>query len=421
MQVVFAPRLTGSTEGFSVAGLGYGADNCPNSVSIGHWQNNPPDTGISGTHLAKVEDGLHKDYVGRLFHQEARDLAIAQTQKEWCRLVNLIGERYPNGGIKTLFDKWVFDPAKAQGVCNTNVAVALIIDETGSMATNDPGRRRVDAAKTFIDAAQQGDRIAVIAFGQDYRVLAPLTTIVSDTTKSNLKTAVDGILANGGTDLNAGLEGGFAELSKANLPNSVALFLTDGKQDCGGGCIYLNQSHEQYADRQWPIYTIGLGISVDTPLLKRIADKTEGTYTALRSANDLISIYAEISQRIAQANMLFRTSVKMMQGANQRFAIIIPKGQTTASFFTTWPGSEVSTKLISPTGVQIEPATQSWDVFHAKGAVYQIYKISYPEPGNWTIDLVGTQLAPAGEQVTVQVFSQGRTMLYLPFITRNSQ
>ena len=127
-----------------------------------------------------------------------------------------------------------------------HLSVVLIIDSTGSMSDNDPNRLRVQAAKAFIDAAQPGDEIGIVDFETTARTLAPMTIIHSAVEKDSLKATVDNVREGGLTNINAGLNSGFAVLSGANgaTANRVAILLTDGDHNVGS---YDDDSHLQYA------------------------------------------------------------------------------------------------------------------------------------------------------------------------------
>lgn len=381
----------------------YESDDCADSVAIAHGD--LPPTWSTG--------GLNKDKPDRPGFYEAQALAIRQTTHEWCRLVNLVHTTYPNGGKEKLFDAWVADTPRALAACNPANNVALIIDETGSMTINDPARRRIEAAKLFIDAANIGDRIAVISFDTSARVQAPLTTILSNGDRNTLKQAVDKIGELGTTDINSGLDSGFRTLDAATSEHDHAagLLLTDGEQNYGP---YLNESHQQYKRRGWPVYTIGLGAGVDSALLNRIANETGGTYTESTDASSLTRLYFDISQRLAGGNTSFETDILLYQGQQQQFSFTLPPGQQTASVVATWPGSDVSMRLTSPSGRVIDPSTTGWDTRHAKGAIYELYTLYYPEPGKWKIDVTGIALAAQGEQVEIRAAVQGVSVVRLP-------
>jgi hypothetical protein len=323
------------------------------------------------------------------------------------------------GGVFLFYDAWYNKFHFDTYICPSSVDVALIIDGTGSMNTNDPNDLRKEAAKVFIDASQFGDRIAVVAFNTSAYHYAPLRTIQSGADKDMLKAAADQVSSSGCTNLNVGLQGGFDELFTgiADSNGKAAVFLTDGRQECSGP--YDPHSHLQYKDRGWPIYTVGLGDGADQNLLRQIAADTGGQYIALTDPNQLQAVYFEILQLIAGGNIVLNTSVPVTQGSSQQMTVSLPSSQSAAIFFTGWQGSEVSMSLTTPSDRQIGPLITDPDVYHAKGLTYEIYIVQHPEAGQWILDLFGTSLPSGGELVDIRVAVHGPRFVYLPVICKN--
>ncbi len=306
-------------------------------------------------------------------------------------------------------------------VSRNNVSMVLIIDSTGSMRTNDPYDIRKDAAKAFIDAVQVGDKIAVVSFDTRAYILAPLREIQSPADKELLREAVDQVDSSGNTNINAGLNGGFNEL--LSDPNSAipkaAILLTDGDQTYTS---YDFQSHLQFKDHGWKVYTVGLKNSNQT-LLEKIASESGGTCfnncMALSVSNDLRSLYQLILSEVVGGQMIVNKNLMMSQGSTEKLLANVPRGQTSATFFIGWPGSEVNLTLISPSGRVINPNTTTFDVYHSKEQTYEIYNILFPESGLWSMELYGKELPIGGEEVDVRAFVRGLHNIYLPMTLNN--
>lgn len=302
----------------------------------------------------------------------------------------------------------------------SNVTVSLIVDATGSMQDNDPYGLRKEAAKTFIDTVNIGDRLAVVAFNTLAYHLGPLRTIEDGSDRLALKNAVNQIGSSGYTDLNVGLNAGFDELLSDNTDNrKAAVFLTDGLQEGSGPYNY--QSHMQYAARDWPIYSVGLGDNLDLDLLQEIAQDTGGTFTHLEQANDLQGLYFELAQAINQQAAALNQNFRLMQFSTQLVPVSIQPNQMTATFFTAWAGSDVSTSLLSPNGRLITPSSDASDIYHVKGATYEIFTVAYPTAGTWTMQVYGASLPPGGEEVNARVAVAGPRSVYLPVVVRQFQ
>ena len=68
-----------------------------------------------------------------------------------------------------------------------------------------------------------------------------------------------------------------------------------------------------------------------------------------------------------------------------------------------WPGSDVVTTLISPSGqrfTRAEPGSATHDV----GPTWEYYTIEDPEPGAWTVEMYGADVAEGGEAVTLSTY-----------------
>jgi hypothetical protein len=60
-----------------------------------------------------------------------------------------------------------------------------------------------------------------------------------------------------------------------------------------------------------------------------------------------------------------------------------------------WPGSDVSTNLISPSGV-LYSREESRDAEHSNGPTWESYVVDNPEVGEWTVESYGLDVADAG-------------------------
>lgn len=82
------------------------------------------------------------------------------------------------------------------------------------------------------------------------------------------------------------------------------------------------------------------------------------------------------------------TVQKIFTVAGKRFAVNVA-----------WPGSDVETTLISPSGVQYT-RDDAHDATHDHGQTWEYYDIANPEQGDWTIEMYGKQVSTNGEPVT---------------------
>ncbi|MBK7217604.1 MAG: VWA domain-containing protein [Candidatus Promineofilum sp.] len=325
----------------------------------------------------------------------------------------------PDGRVRTasgsrLATSIIEDNCRPSGAAQ--LSVVLIIDSSGSMTLNDPQGLRLEAAKAFIDAAQPGDEIGVVDFADDARLLAPVTLIQSAANRNTLKSAVDQVRASGSTNINAGLNVGFAALSVAtSTAGRAAILLTDGAHNIGD---YDDNSHRQYAARGWPIYTVGLG-QADQALMQRIAADTGGqcanSCQSLADAALLGQMYQDMRARLTNSATIASGQLRVPQGEQRTLRANVMPNQFTAQFYVGWPDGEVELTLVGPGGRIITPTDLGPDVTHARGAAYELYTLSFPQPGVWQMVIEGVDVPAGSEMVTVYASSQGLSYLYDPF------
>jgi len=183
-----------------------------------------------------------------------------------------------------------------------------VIDVSGSMGTEDCMGTRLSAckraAKEYCNqrlSKSSSDRVAVIEFDTQGRVILPLTEIVRI---ECITRAIDCLGIQGGTDLAAGLraaikvfaKGGFARKSSAAYKRLV--LLTDGN---GGHPIKL--ARQLKYDRVL-IQVVGFGATpfeVNEALLRKVAttDSTGFThYRFFKDSHNLVKHYKELATGI---------------------------------------------------------------------------------------------------------------------------
>ncbi|MCY9722396.1 vWA domain-containing protein, partial [Paenibacillus apiarius] len=107
--------------------------------------------------------------------------------------------------------------------------VVLVIDKSGSMNDKQRMAKAIDAANRFVDNLLVKDsttRIAVVTFNKNYQEVSGFKGIEQ---KDALKQAIQGIRADGGTNIQAGLLRARTLLESSNAQNKVVVLLSDGE------------------------------------------------------------------------------------------------------------------------------------------------------------------------------------------------
>jgi len=212
--------------------------------------------------------------------------------------------------------------------------VVLILDATESM--NQGGKFAVekDAAKKFIDCADEENRIGIVVIKDCgnigiFEINGRRLVSISEH-KEDLKNYIDSITTVGGTDIKTSLEEAFKILRNSDKPKryKMILLLTDGCESCGvcqrglgnyigGACYYENYCQScppnedicdkvkslKTSDDNIHVFTVGLFTSgcrkeeeYGGMQLKCISDETKGKYYLASSTGRLVSIFCQLGR-----------------------------------------------------------------------------------------------------------------------------
>lgn len=177
------------------------------------------------------------------------------------------------------------------------VDVVLAVDVSLSMNYNDPRKRRVHAARSFIEMARQGGgigRVGLVTFNHNAKRNVALLPLEQGETILN---ALRRVGAEGLTNLDLALETSLKELDGSRRP--VVILLTDGKNE---GTDYAD-THKRAAERGVRIFTIGLSEQADHKLLMEMAETTGGIYFRAVKDSDLPEIYARLAAELGKRQL----------------------------------------------------------------------------------------------------------------------
>lgn len=189
---------------------------------------------------------------------------------------------------------------KAEGL-----ALALVIDGSGSMKENDPNNVRIEAAKKAIDLLGEDDQVCVVEFSNAVSVLVPLRKVGGADSRNEIMSKISGIGVKGDTDINGGMDSALTELSKADVSKKkLALLLSDGVPDMPyllkdpnkmtEYLVEVDKTAGAYKSRGWSIHSIALQKEEAGQLLRKIAQQTGGEYFFVEDAAKLTTFFQSI-------------------------------------------------------------------------------------------------------------------------------
>lgn len=194
--------------------------------------------------------------------------------------------------------------------------LTFVIDVSGSMA--EPGRLDLvkDALRTLLGQLSPGDQVSIVAFSDSANVLASMTPLAS---RGELLSAVDELVVEGGTNLQAGLVEGFRQASKSFRPVATnrVILLSDGLANQGATewQAILDQVKE-YAGKQITLLTVGVGRDYGDTLMEQLADNGDGMSIYVSTVEEANKAFTsqlpgniELRARDAKAQVVFNPSV----------------------------------------------------------------------------------------------------------------
>lgn len=188
----------------------------------------------------------------------------------------------------------------------------ILLDQSGSIAANDPNDARIDAAKIFMGSLGLGDNVYLAAFasGPGRKIPFDVTRygegFTSDGTSyfSTLEQLRD--LIGGGTPL---YEATAAMISftadEAPNTNQAVVVFTDGQDGSVG--VTLQDVIDRAISRRVRVFTVGLSGSVATGVLSDMAHSTGGSFMWASNARQLISLYGNLGNVLRGGTHFYRT------------------------------------------------------------------------------------------------------------------
>ncbi len=175
--------------------------------------------------------------------------------------------------------------------------VTLVIDRSGSMRGEKLAQVR-EAALQVLAGLDDGEAFNVIVYNEAVDAFAARPVIKSRQTIKGASEFLDGLTARGGTNIHdALLEALRQPPSEGALP--IVLFMTDGLATVGQTSeASIRELARKGNPHQRRIFTFGVGVDVNTPLLEKIAYESRATTTFILPSEDVEVKVADVFQRL---------------------------------------------------------------------------------------------------------------------------
>ncbi len=189
-------------------------------------------------------------------------------------------------------------PARPAGAPVMKREVVLALDRSGSMAGEKLEQVRA-AALQVLEGLEDGETFNLIVFNEAVESFAPEPVEKNSETMRSSRQFIRRLRARGGTNLHDALQEAFRPRpAHGSLP--VVLFLTDGMPTVGQTsekAIYRLATQGNPHRRR--VFTFGVGVDVNAPLLDKLALETRAASTFVLPKEDIEVAVAQVFKRLS--------------------------------------------------------------------------------------------------------------------------
>lgn len=271
----------------------------PWSVSVTITSRRPVSTVYSPSHALETE----RHGPGKLSLKVARD---ARTEPGSFHLSYLVGDEgvtasllaYPTGVSGGYFLLLAgLPPGAKSGGSAIKREVTLVFDRSGSMNGHKLEQTRA-AALQILAGLEPGETFNILVYNATVDRFAARPVIKTRQSMQQARTFLEGIQAQGGTNIHdALLEALRPQPAPGTLP--LVLFLTDGLPTVGQTSeVAIRKLVQEHNPHQRRVFTCGVGVDVNTPLLESVALRSRATSTFILPKEDVELKVARIFERL---------------------------------------------------------------------------------------------------------------------------
>ena len=189
------------------------------------------------------------------------------------------------GGARSLYAQLRLVGGAGGVMQRSPVALAVVLDHSGSM-TGDKIAQAREAVVQLLERMHDDDRLAVIVYDHDALVLQSLAH--RRELRAGLPERVRGVMAEGGTNIPAGLDLGATALASA--PSGFVrrlVLISDGQDGSGEALATISARVSTRAADRLTTSSLGIGVDYDELFLTSVADAGRGNYQFLAQASQL--------------------------------------------------------------------------------------------------------------------------------------
>lgn len=180
--------------------------------------------------------------------------------------------------------------------------IVFVIDRSGSMSGKKIEQAR-NALHFVLGQLGEEDRFSIVSFNDGLRTLSQKLLPVGRDTLADARRFVDGLTADGSTDLEVALQTGLRIISRSEQREvaQLVVFLTDGLPTAGitDDVLIAESIAQANAETEYRLHVFGVGYDVNTHLLDRLAADNGGTVTYVQPGENLEAVLTGFYGQIA--------------------------------------------------------------------------------------------------------------------------
>jgi len=176
--------------------------------------------------------------------------------------------------------------------------IILVIDRSGSMNGEKIEQAR-EAALQIIAGLEDGERFNIVIYNNTVEMFSQKPVVKNDKNEKAARKYIQGIQARGGTNIHDAL---LETLRQPPIEEAlpIVLFLTDGLPTVGNTSEVAIRNVAMKANpHKRRIFTFGVGVDVNAPLLEKIADETRAKATFVLPKEDVEVKVGQVFRRLS--------------------------------------------------------------------------------------------------------------------------
>ncbi len=275
------------------------------------------------------------------------------------------------------------------------MGLVFIIDDSGSMKSNDPNKLAAESVAAAADVIRPGTYMAVSKFSTNAsQIVGP--TLVDDDNRANLVSSVrTGLIQSGWTYF----EKAFVEAKRqldampASVDEKAVIFLSDGVP------------MDTFTTDQTlgvKIHTYSFGQYADDSVLQDIATRSGGTFTKVTQPAELMPSFIQMTSTMACDTALIEETKVIAPGASVSIPFSIALNVQEFIGTATWNSDKINVEIERPNKTKFDPTTVGQGERLNKQTWYGIFGAVQPPKGTWQVIFtnVGTTSATLGVRIS---------------------